>query len=90
MPLMIVCFLPTIVFESRVCGTVGCLYVRLSVLLINSRSGLLLSAGICSRYRSIAGTRHTHSAVNVGSVIILRAEGQGSTQTCLVMIVLLL
>jgi len=46
----------------------------------SSAAGLLLSAGACRRYRSVAGTRCTRgSAVNAGSVL-LRAEGRGSTR----------
>jgi len=44
-------------------------------------AGLLLSAGACSRYRSITGTWRKRLAANAGSVV-LRAEGRGSTKTC--------
>jgi len=75
--------------RSRVCMTVrlGCPSVCLSVCPVDREhqrraAGLLLSAGACSRYRPIALTRRTRSAVNAGSVM-LRAEGRGSTQICL-------
>jgi len=72
---------------SRIYVTVGCPSVSLSVDRQQQRraSGLLLSAGACSRYRSTAtaSTQCTRSAANAGSVM-LRAEGRGgSTLTCL-------
>jgi len=70
--------------QWRSYGTIGCPSVRVCVCPIDRQrrrpAGLLLSAGVCSRYRWYAYSRR--SAVNAGSVM-LRADGRGSTQTCL-------